>query len=28
LEFMQGLASRDYKLIDWVDALETQPYAW
>jgi hypothetical protein len=28
LEFMQGLVSRDYKLIDWVDALETQPYAW
>lgn len=27
-EFMHGLVSRDYKLVDWVDALETQPYAW
>lgn len=26
-EFMQGLVGRDYKLIDWVDTLETQQYA-
>jgi hypothetical protein len=27
-EFMEGLVSRDYRLFDWVDTLETQQYAW
>ncbi|WP_374666297.1 SMI1/KNR4 family protein [Ramlibacter sp.] len=28
LEFVDELARRDYKLVDWVSALETQKYEW
>lgn len=28
LEFMDELIRRDYKLVDWVNALETQKYEW
>jgi hypothetical protein len=28
LGFMQELVSRDYKLADWMDALEAQKYDW
>lgn len=28
LEFIDELIRRDYKLVDWMDALETQRYEW
>lgn len=28
LEFMGELIRRDFKVVDWVDSLETRPYAW
>jgi hypothetical protein len=28
LEFIEELVRRDYKLVDWVSALETQKYEW
>ena len=28
LKFIEEIIRRDYKLIDWGDSLETQPYEW
>jgi hypothetical protein len=28
LEFIEELVHRDYKLVDWVNSLETQKYEW
>ena len=28
LEFIDELVRRDYKLVDWVNTLETQKYEW
>ncbi|TWO70302.1 hypothetical protein FN976_15020 [Caenimonas sedimenti] len=28
LEFIEELVRRDYKLVDWVNSLETQKYEW
>ncbi len=28
LGFMEELVRRDYELVDWMNTLKTEPYAW